>query len=427
MRQRAGPSPSGRKAEQQHHPRNRRVSTGNVGLVHNSTTTTPTRRGLTPPENTSSWEITTATTDNVALSIEEDHEEVEASPGNNSNNNGGLSLHEQQYYRTSSTQTHLNYPQHHPINSNRTPISSGASTYQRQRSFDNTATLHATVMTPISLTEEKLRRFDQQASNQGRRLLSPQSPDFYNKSPASSVLLGSWQFQPRLEDYHTVFRTPLHVPDSQYGAYLLGVDNSRRRNGAPVLTRSCCAGTCAGFSAVGACFLLWVGIMLDTQPLYLPGTLPELVTQSTVTVKANGEVRTYNKPVIQYLVPGPTDERLPTATTAYKAAAAYFVTMLISLYLLDPSNFEFFSRLARRVFSRFGGNSHSSYDDIPDSDTGLPLAFNRSFSGEMEGSQRRASYQPGLWNRMTGAVKRWLALRGWYKPRKRRYGMTKKV
>lgn len=258
-----------------------------------------------------------------------------------------------------------------------------------------------------SLNEESLRKFGS---------TSPLNIST-TKSATSSNLLASWKLdQTRLEDYHTVFRTPLHVPDSEYEAYLLG---KSRRKDLSIITKKCCATTCAGFSAVGVAFLLFIGILLDKQPLFIPGTLPELVVQSTFQYKNNDgdEVVTYTKPVIQYLVPGPADERLPIASTAYKAAAAYLCTLVASLYVLDPTRFQFITRffvkhiLRRSQSSSGSGNILFQYSDIPDLYDNLP-----SFSNS---DVRSSSYQPGLWNRTTGRVKRWLAVRGWYRVRRR--------
>jgi len=266
-----------------------------------------------------------------------------------------------------------------------------------------------------SVNEESLRRFT--TGESPLNISSSQIDYTRSSSPASTTLLTKWKLEQqtattRLEDYHTVFRTPLHVPDCEYEAYLLGLP---RRKDTSIITKPCCASICAGFSLIGMLFLLFIGILLDKQPLYIPGTLPELVVQSTFQYKNNDgdEVITYTKPVIQYLVPGPADERLPIASTAYQAAAAYFVTFVASLYVLDPTRFAFLTKLF--VTRHLRRRSRDQYESLPDYDSSLPTS-----SFDSNGMVRSSSsYQPGVWNRATGSVKRWLAVRGWYRVRRR--------
>lgn len=364
MRQRAQPSPS--KKDRIQRPSN---SLQNPLASHQ-------RRHQQSGEPSRSWEIS----DHVALTIEEaDHESIDLECV-------GIEPYQRQSAPRSCPQHQLLKPHQY--------LPAGGSTL---------------------MTEEKLRRFTEQ-TNQSKQQLSL-------SSPTSSVALTAWKLdQYRLEDFHTVFRTPHHVPDSQYEAFILG--QSARRKDASLMTKTCCAQTCAGFSAIAVGFLVFVGIVLDKQPLYIPGTLPELVVQSTVAYTKDGSTRTYSKPVIQFLVPGPNDERLPAASVAYKAAAAYFLCMLISLYVLDPAPFHNAARVITQKFSK-------QYEDIPETiDNGsstLPTfhQFSRSSSGEL--SERAASYQPGWWNRTTGRIQQWLAIRGWYRARKfRKYAQKKK-
>lgn len=140
--------------------------------------------------------------------------------------------------------------------------------------------------------------------------------------------------QPRLEDHHVTFRTPLHVPDKEYQYFLTrGIhryqdsiyeQRDRKVNGFKV-TQSCCAKTCAFFSLTGIIFLILVGILLDTQPLYIKGSLPKISLQSNEQSKL----------VKEYLVPiRGTSERLPMAKNAYQAALVYMMTFTISLYFI---------------------------------------------------------------------------------------------
>ncbi|MFN0318536.1 MAG: hypothetical protein ACKVQA_26215 [Burkholderiales bacterium] len=223
---------------------------------------------------------------------------------------------------------------------------------------------------------------------------------FGKQQPRNSAT--SQQQQPRLEDYHIVFRTPLHVPDKNYQGFLLqnnkddddcydvhdsskdddsydddsnydydddeentqllsknkktaklmrrvGIRRIRTKPNSSIayssssskdmFTQSCCAGVCAGFSFTGFVFLFMIGVLLDTQPLYIGGVLPQQ------TIMSNN-----NKAVIKYLIPikrtkssnrssssnEPMSERLPMATTAYNASLLYVVTFLVSLHFRNP-------------------------------------------------------------------------------------------
>ena len=396
----------------------------------------------------SSWEITGSTTTTTA-----DHV--------------SLSIDQQVPLATVDHAMHdidLNH-RRHPTASTPPPASPQRHRHHQQQQYASNSS--GMVYQKAPMTEETLRRFS--ASHRHHKQ-PPYQPASSSSSPRYFDRRGSWcgaqrdQFrflvvvhragqpslvhrrqQPtttRLEDYHTVFRTPLHVPDSEYEAYLLG---RRKRAAASIVTQQCCAATCAGFSAVAVLFLLFIGILLDTQPLYIPGTLPELVVQSTVQYKSNknsnggSDVTYYTKPVIQYLVPGPADERLPIAKTAYQAAWAYLGTLLVSLYVLDPRRFRWVTRSVRRLWSMTGlmaGSSkkrrrmehydhvpdHHPYndDDVDDYESGL-LPYHKNQRGSTNSDFLRAAslHQPGIWNRATGNVKRWLAVRGWYRVRRK--------
>jgi hypothetical protein len=159
--------------------------------------------------------------------------------------------------------------------------------------------------------------------------------------------------QPRLEDFHVTFRTPLHVPDKEYRTFLMrGISDTshsehRRKANGFRWTQSCCAGTCAGFSLTGVIFLTLIGILLDTQPIFIKGSLPKISLQTNEQSKL----------VEQYLLPiRGTPERLPMAKNAYQAAIVYMMTFTISLYFIhqdrinDKLNFVALS-LSRVVLS----------------------------------------------------------------------------
>jgi hypothetical protein len=311
-----------------------------------------------------------------------------------------------------------------------------------------------------TMTQERLRRFEQHYNTNtattrirtttnttdggGGGAVPITSPAASRFSPSSSIALTAWKLEQRddfyrLEDYHTVFRVPHHVPDARYHEYVLGRLGQQRKKESSMLTKACCAQTCALFSGVAVCFLLWIGILLDTQPLYIPGTLQNFTVQSTVTYaksssrsssrRSGGSTTNkskaipYTRPRIEFLIPGPTSPRLPIATTAYRAALAYFVSMLVSLYCLDPAPVHrVLQRLRRQCFGR--------YEDIPEvpnasSEFHRPsYTIPRPNSGDLFGGpllpqhHHRGAYQPSLWHQTINRIKRWLAVKGWYRARK---------
>jgi hypothetical protein len=202
----------------------------------------------------------------------------------------------------------------------------------------------------------------------------------------------------RLEDFHTMFRTPHHAPDNKYQAYLLG-QTARRKGAGPLMNKVCCAQSCAGFSAVGAVFLFFIGFLLDTQPLFVKGSLPMLVVQTD-----DG-----SRPVVQYILPSDGD-RLPSARTAYQAGFMYLITIGICLYILYPNWLQ--TQLYRRL---------QQYQDIPDhisdSDSTLPTFHTAE---ELEQGSPTRAYQTNICSRSFAGFKQWLAVRGWHPGQLRR-------
>lgn len=196
----------------------------------------------------------------------------------------------------------------------------------------------------------------------------------------------------RLEDFHTMFRTPHHAPDNKYQAFLLG-QTARRKGPGPLVNKVCCAQGCAGFSAVGAVFLFFIGFLLDTQPLFIKGSLPQLVVQTD-----DG-----SRPVVQYILPS-GDERLPIARTAYQAGFMYLITIGICLCTLYPNWLQ--TQLYRRM---------QQYQDIPDhiSDSDSTLPTFHTVEDLEQGSPTRA-YQTNIFSRNFSGFKQWLAVRGWH-------------
>ena len=214
-------------------------------------------------------------------------------------------------------------------------------------------------------------------------LVSTQDTTYHPYPQPPNSAGGRIQQTTRLEDFHTLYRTAHHVPDNQYRDYLRGQTGKRRRD-APILTREGCLQTCAGFSAVATIFLLLIGILMDTQPLYIKGSLPATILQTDDA----------SKPVTQYLLPT-AEERLPAARSAYRAGLAYLVTCLACLYALHPA--------AQRRIRR-------QYDSIPDDTSSTIPVFHQH---EDEARVMNSYQQPNLWSRVRAWLQQWLATRGW--------------
>ena len=180
----------------------------------------------------------------------------------------------------------------------------------------------------------------------------------------------------RLEDYHVAYRTPLHVADNAYRAYLQGrVGPSRRQ--APMITRVCCLHTCIGFSVVAIIFLCFVGFLVTSQPMLMAGTLTEKLVQDS-----DGRIST------RYILPA--EGEVPVmARTAYHAAMAYFVCILACLVALNPGWIP--SQIHRRC------DKYEKIEDHP-----LPT--------------HNPPDTPAVWNRCSYIIRQWLTDRGWYHP-----------
>jgi hypothetical protein len=278
----------------------------------------------------------------------------------------------------------------------------------------------------------------------------------------------------RPEDYHTIFRTPHPVTDAEYKTYLQQHQQPQQQHyavssppsslnrsitnnnnnatttstGTSMITKTCCAHTCSMFSAIAVLFLVWVGIVLDTQPLYIPGALPTVVisssrnailqqqqqqqqapqslstTSSSTTVitnssnqqqsqgqqqkkrqsqnrrakSSNGNNNNNNsnsnssksRNRIQFIIPGKKDERLYIAKTAYQAAGLYFITMILCRYIYDPIPFH-------SVYTNYvlllpcckrwiaQRQRHHTYTTIPETNHRLPVAMTGLHSYDLIG------------------------------------------
>jgi hypothetical protein len=144
--------------------------------------------------------------------------------------------------------------------------------------------------------------------------------------------------------------TPAVIPDSSYQAYLMGRPFQKKEKS--LIDKICFAKFCAAFSWVAVMFLVFIGILIDCQPLFIQGVLPKHVQFTT------GD----RKPQIFYAVV--YNERLEPASHAYQAAFAYFLTGCFSLaYIYDIGDrWGWFKNRRRR----------SLYSDIPDADSTVP-------------------------------------------------------
>lgn len=183
------------------------------------------------------------------------------------------------------------------------------------------------------------------------------------------------------------FRKALHVPDKDYRSFLPG---GKLRDVTPTFHPVCCANVCAGFSFVGFIFFIFIGVLLDTQPLFIAGTLPAALKEND-----NGKTTTI------YFV---TAERLPMASNAYQASYAYILTMLACLV------YAHFERLNSAIKRR-------SYQDVPDAEGSTAgVVGDDSLPDYHDDQSHPASpaYQMSPWNRLVSAAsKSTVKLREW--------------
>ena len=201
---------------------------------------------------------------------------------------------------------------------------------------------------------------------------------------------------PSLQDFHVTYRNALHVPDNRYEAYVLGY--AHRRRDPPIVTKVCCAHTCLGFSTVGFIFLIWVGIMLDTQPLLIKGSLPQQLVADQDT----------GKPILSYRLPEP-GERLPTASTAYHAALCYFCCIIACIYILHP---QWIQSKIYRFRNRYEDVDQNNHHHLPQTTQTLNQSQDEIELGDMGHKMR----SPAWWNHIMMNGKHWLAAKGLYKP-----------
>ena len=163
----------------------------------------------------------------------------------------------------------------------------------------------------------------------------------------------SWKvdYENHLDDFHSVFRTPHFVTDAEYQRHLRGESLEP-----PTKDYSRFAAQfCSLFSFTGSFILCFIGFLLDTQALYIPGSLPSIPVQSTVDV--HGTVR--NSLTYEYLIPN--TERLYIATTAYRTSGLYFICGILAVYYLrGKSTYQAIPDSSLPTFV----SAHTKYDTV---------------------------------------------------------------
>ena len=151
-----------------------------------------------------------------------------------------------------------------------------------------------------------------------------------------------------LRSSHLPSLAPAFIPDSRYQAYLLGRPKNVRKS---AIDKICMAKFCSYFSMVGFMFMMFVGIIIDRQPMYIAGVLPKHVQYTT------GD----RGPQVFYAVD--ISDRLEPASHAYKAAFLYFITACLSLGYAYNAHWFIKSKM-------------NHYHDIPDTDSTVPTFHN---------------------------------------------------
>lgn len=139
-------------------------------------------------------------------------------------------------------------------------------------------------------------------------------------------------------------RPPLFLPDKHYQAFLQG---RRRQHRSSWCDGQKCAKGCTGFSLVAILFLLFIGTLVDRQPLYIKGVRPHRATQSMSYSARKRHTVTASAPVI--------------SSRASQAAVAYLVTLVGSILYGWNVGWRIRAFIRRR-----------HYVDIPDASSTIP-------------------------------------------------------
>lgn len=174
-----------------------------------------------------------------------------------------------------------------------------------------------------------------------------------------------------LRSSHLPSLAPAFIPDSRYQSYMLGRPKQQPQS---AFSKVGLAKMGAKFSMVAAIFLIFVGILIDTQPMYLPGIVPKHVLYTT------GD----RKPQVFYAVD--ISDRLEQASTAYRAAFLYVITGCLCMGYAYNAHWWFKHRWQH-------------YHKIPDNDSTVPTFHSGgSHEGLLPSSVEHDTYPSQPWN-----------------------------
>lgn len=240
----------------------------------------------------------------------------------------------------------------------------GSSSNPQRRTTQNFTSIYSSELLPMSNnyynknsggknSDDENDENDQQRNNNNRLDLNNSDYDSYDDG-YEDVL----DKPPKLSDFV--------INDSCYQRYLLEGKRARYRgikggiaiddNNKGIMDSTFLAKVCAISSCIGMLFLIWVSIMMEIQPLYIKGVSPK------PNYYDDEQQQTYRF-------------RKETSN-ALKAAAAYFLTMVLSLIylqvkemnleLLNPAMMGRLCHLKRLMVSTYFRWRRRHYDDIPD-------------------------------------------------------------
>ena len=160
-----------------------------------------------------------------------------------------------------------------------------------------------------------------------------------------------------------------YLSEGKRGSYRgIGPGKNSSNSSSGIMDPTFLAKVCAGASFVGMLFLIFVAILMETQPLYIRGV--------SIKVDANNN-------------DDGTYRFRKETSNALKAAAAYFLTMVFSLIYLQAREMNLELRnpiigrvchLRRLVVSTYFRYRRRHYDDIPDGTSSLLFGGNSTSS-----------------------------------------------
>lgn len=154
--------------------------------------------------------------------------------------------------------------------------------------------------------------------------------------------------------------SPKLIPDSAYRAYLSGKPAVKTKK--PLVNKIIIAKIVGGFSIVGFIFLTCVGILIDTQPMYMQGIL----TKNEVFSSNGKKTKTFYAISIT--------DRLEPATRAYRAG---FLYLLVAI-----GCFAYAHNMHHFLFKK----GWQQYRDIDDVDSTVPT-FRHNGDGVLGGKK----------------------------------------